>query len=274
MRTRLALLAAVVLGIVAAIGVRSYIKEVDRKSVEGRKLVGILVARETLKRGDEVRDSLVREQQVDQAAVTGMHILYDQRRGYIGQRVTRQVPTGEAILKEDFITISEEPSIDRQRIRPGWRAITLGADQISGVAGLIRPGSRVDIIGTFRERGVGPEAAAAEETLLLAANVEVLAIDNRSEMRVPVRPGRRSPFEQGYSSITLHVLPIEASILAYAQTAGKLVFILRNADETTAAGADFKDPVTKPLFKALLDDAQRKRMEKLKEVLPARTGLE
>ncbi|NQT86057.1 hypothetical protein HQ560_04790, partial [bacterium] len=143
MRTRLALLAAVILGIVATIGVRAYLRQKDEQYIKDSVRVEILVARESLRPGDVLRESAVKGLMADQKVVSSMHILYDQRSGYLGQRLNRQVRTDKPIMKDAFVAINVE-GIEKRGILSGWRAITVGADQISGVAGLIRPRSRVD----------------------------------------------------------------------------------------------------------------------------------
>jgi len=272
MRTRLALLAAVVLGIVATIGVRKYIADIDRQKLMDERRVPILVARESLRPGDVLRESSVKSRMVDEKVVSSMHILYDQRAGYLGQRLNRQLRTDEPIMKTAFVRV-EAPDLEDRSILPGWRAITVGADQISGVAGLIRPGSRVDIIATRREQSMGPATQSSAVSEVLATNVEVLAIDNRTSMQMPVRPGGRSQFDQGYSSITLHVLPIEASLLAYAQGVAKLTFILRNSADTTAGEREDTPAVSKENFQSIIDAARNKRKSEIEKAPPVRTGL-
>jgi pilus assembly protein CpaB len=263
MRTRLALLAAIVLGIVAAVGVKHYL---TRKDIEYEKKgvrVGIAVAREKLKAGDVLRDGAIARKEVDKAAVTDMHILYDQRKNWLGQKLTRQIGTGQAVLATYFVRQPESEEFTRRKIRRRWRAMTIGTDQIAGVAGLITPGSRVDLLGTFRDRGVGPSAEQTVVTRVLARNVEVLAVDNRSNLRLAAARGRLGAMDQGYSSVTLHVNPLEAALLTYAQATGKITFVLRHGDETTS-GEDDVEPVTHQMFLELLHRAEQRRIRDAK----------
>jgi Flp pilus assembly protein CpaB len=91
----------------------------------------------------------------------------------------------------------------------------------------------VDILGTFRESGGGANVAASVVTRVVARNVEVIAVDNRTELTLPARATGRAPQgERGYSSITILVTPLEASLLTFAQGAGKLTCTLRRTDDT------------------------------------------
>jgi pilus assembly protein CpaB len=262
MRTKLALLAAIILGFLAAIGVRSY---VERKKIEVEgvgKRVGITVARESLNAGDVVREHMLKRLDVDAGAVTDMHILYDQRKSWLGQGLTRKVRANHALMKDHFMPPEtwEPPS---RKVDRGMRFVTLGTDQIAGVAGLITPGSRVDILGTFRVRGRGPESAGTVVTKLIARNVEVMALDNRTDLRAPVRGGRRGAPQMsgGYSSLTLHVTALEAAILTFAQATGKISFTLRNIQDDY--GREVPD-ITLSEFDALVAEAARLRAQKSK----------
>jgi len=263
MRTKLALLAAVILGFLAAIGVRHY---VERKKLElegGARRAAIAVARETINRGDILREHMIKPVEVEEVAVSAMHVLYDQRRSWIGMPLARKVKAGDPLMKTDFVAPSDVTETASRRIEPGWRAITVGANQISGVAGLITPGARVDILGTFREQGGGPNAAALTVTKVIARNVEVIAVDNRTALSVAARPGFRSPLtDRGYSSITVHVTALEASLLTFAQGSGQLTFALRRTDDVEMKAVP---PVTASELDAIIAAAAQERERLLRQ---------
>ena len=165
MGTRIALVAAIILGILAAIGVRMYVsrKESDIKGSEKR--VTIAIARQTLNKGQELRDSDIRSVDVQATAVTDQHILYDQRKRYLDQPLNRKVTAGRPLMKNYLLTEEAAEQFPERKIRgENMRAMTLGTDQISGVAGLISPGNRVDIIGTFRVPAAGTGGGAQAST--------------------------------------------------------------------------------------------------------------
>lgn len=232
MRTRLALLAAVILGILAAVGVKMYVTQTTKRVKGEYKRVAIAIARRRIKPKDFLKDSDIRPVEVEVQAITEDHILFDARHRWLRLPLRRQVPAGKPILQSYFV--EETPEADRMsgKIDTRWRAITIGTDQIAGVAGLITPNSRVDILGTFRVPGRGPESATTMVTKVIARNVQVVAVDHRTDLRIPVRAGRRgAALDYGYSSVTLHVTPLEASLLIFAQQAGKISFALRNSGD-------------------------------------------
>ena len=262
MRTKLALLAAVVLGILAAIGVQKIISEKEREVAEKTRRVRIAIARETLNVGDLLQGSKVGGLDVEEAAVTDMHILFDQVKPYLGQTVMRKVPANNCLMKTYFIAAPEREEFSVKKVDRDMRAVTVGTDQVAGVAGLITPGSRVDVIGTFRVAGRGPETTATVVTKVIARNVQVLAVDNRTDARVPLRPGRGGDADRGYSSITLHVNPLEASLLTFAQSNGKIAFTLRNLDDRTMEPVP---DITLPEFDNLVAEADRRRAQSIQK---------
>jgi len=262
MRTKLALVAAVILGFLAAIGVRSYITQKEIEIDQPHTRVSVVVARETVNRGALLREHMVKPFDTEVAMVTDMHILWNQRGSWLGQPVARKISVDQPIMKEYFL---RPENIDEasQKIGPGMRAVTIGTDQISGVAGLLVPGSRVDVLGTFRVTASGPQGAATVVTKLIAQNVQVLATDRRTSLSIPLRGGRRSGrLEQGYSSITLHVSAMEALLLTFAQNTGKLSFTLRYTDDDDTG--EKLPEITLEQFDSLIHEAARMRALKAK----------
>ncbi len=227
MRTKLALLAAVILGFLAAIGVRSYVEQKESEIRGKGRRVAIASARVDIMRGTPLRKDMINSVEIDHEGVCRMHIPMSEIDRFMGTPLSGKVQAGEPLMRLDFVDTGAGESAGF-RIRAGWRAVTIGVNQISGVGGLIAPNSRVDILGTFREGGGGPNVAASVVTRVVARNVEVIAVDNRTELTLPVRAGGRAPqADRGYSSITLLVTPLEASLLTFAQGAGNLSCVLR-----------------------------------------------
>ena len=236
MGTKIALVAAIVLGILAAVGVRMYLERTKTDIIGGEKRVTIAVARQTLNKAQELKDSDIRSVDVQATAVTDQHILYDQRKRYLNQPLNRKVTAGRPIMK-NYLLAADADFPDTSIRGENMRAMTLGTDQISGVAGLISPGNRVDIIGTFRVpaagTGGGAQASTKTETKVIARSVEILAVDNRTSNRVPVHAGRRgAQLDSGYSSVTVLVTPQEALVLTFAQNTGKISFAMRRSGDT------------------------------------------
>jgi pilus assembly protein CpaB len=119
-------------------------------------------------------------------------------------------------------------------LNPGSRAVTVNLTPSSGLAGLVFPGDRVDLIGTFRVPDESKDAKNniprfASETVL--SDIRVLAVDQRvDDQNKEVVIAKTA---------TLEVTPKQVEILALVGELGKFSLSLRSlahADEANAGG--------------------------------------
>lgn len=117
-------------------------------------------------------------------------------------------------------------------LRTGMRAVSIGVDATSGIAGFVFPGDQVDILLTHTlpsEDSQQPHKAT--ETIL--KDVRVLAIDQRvsSKQTEPVL----------VHNVTVEVTPKQSEIIAVTTAMGKLSLSLRSIARSED---DAADPVT------------------------------
>ena len=160
----------------------------------------------------------------------------------------------------------------------GMRAITIGVNEIKGVAGFIKPGSHVDVLATLNY-GVTPlspsvtagQSAPQKEdvkiTTTVLQDIKVLAVAQQLYADHPTGGDTHkttnattssSPvIQQPASSITLAVTPKQAEILALAENQGDLKLVLRqqeDAEQLSLGGAGDPDVVTDTtIFTRVLD---------------------
>ncbi|MBU9711582.1 Flp pilus assembly protein CpaB [Evansella tamaricis] len=116
-------------------------------------------------------------------------------------------------------TLIEENNKEMLEIESGKRAITIPVDEVQSVAGLITPGSYVDVISIL-PIPVGEETTSR----ILLHGVKVLAVDKtvvveEDQQNVP------------YDKITLEVTPEEGVTLAFAKEAGVITLMLIGVDD-------------------------------------------
>ena len=108
---------------------------------------------------------------------------------------------------------------------PGMRAITVPVNAITGVAGFVFPGDRVDIMLTQEVPG-GGDGPPLKVTETIVRNVRVLATDQR------IDPSPRNEEGQAVvrtsANVTFEVTPKLAEKVAVAQTLGGLSLTLRS----------------------------------------------
>ncbi|MEO8593087.1 MAG: Flp pilus assembly protein CpaB [Candidatus Solibacter sp.] len=135
-------------------------------------------------------------------------------------------------------------------IERGYRAVSVQITDVSGVAGLVQPGSHVDVIFTRP----GSMAEATSSTIL--QNVKVIstgrtvAVGQTLDPRAPKSP-----------TITLVLRPDDAQKLELAKSQGKIGLSLRNPldSEQNASTEPVTTEVLDPMISARLARARRGR---------------
>lgn len=148
----------------------------------------------------------------------------------------------------------------------GLRAVSIGAADVMGVGGLVRPGNRVDILGTFeygRPTGISQSgtityADERTETRLMMQDVRVLAVDQEHRRRgaaprpVPAATpadedatlAPLEPEDRSIQHVTVLVSLRQAQELILAQEIGVLTLALRsNLDAGRVESLPNMDPM-------------------------------
>jgi len=147
------------------------------------------------------------------------------RRDLVGAMVRRTLAIGDVIQPRDVMRPGDHGFLAAV-LSPGMRAVTVGVDVVSGSAGLIWPGDRVDVIltETMPDRAAPPGRQVAAETVL--ADVRVIAIDQRLvEGATPDDPAGK-----GARTVTLEVTAAQAERVAVATRLGHLSLSVRSAE--------------------------------------------
>lgn len=105
-------------------------------------------------------------------------------------------------------------------IPQGKRAITIPINEVIGVAGFIKPGEKVDLIGTIQPRG---HSESTSWTLL--QDIEVLAVSQ--EMGISGDGNSQGVNGKVGTSVTLAVTPLEAEKVVLSKEKGTLHLALR-----------------------------------------------
>jgi pilus assembly protein CpaB len=135
----------------------------------------------------------------------------------LGAMVRRNLVKGDVIQAGDALNPGDRGFLAAV-LGPGMRAITVGVDAVSGLAGLVWPGDRVDLILTQSQDGadVAPAHRISGETVL--HDVRVLAIDRQLVQGAT----SESPETQMVRTVTLEVTPSDAARVAVATRLGHL----------------------------------------------------
>ena len=147
------------------------------------------------------------------------------RRALIGAMVRTTMQPGDPILPSN-IARPHDSGFLASVVAPGRRAVTVAVDAVSGTAGLIWPGDRVDVILLQTTDDVTKPIGrrVASETILHA--VRVVAIDQ--QLAQGAEPGAKEG--PAARTITLEVEPRQVEQLAVAARLGKLSFSVLAAE--------------------------------------------
>lgn len=145
-----------------------------------------------------------------------------------GAVVRRAVEDGAPITDKDVV-FPDSPGFLAAALQPGFRAVSVAIDDVTGNAGLIIPGDRVDLILTHRMGESGSDGTppkVASETVL--ADVRVIAVG--SALRAPDGSEAQPQSHQANNArtVTLEVSPRDAETVAVASRLGNLSLALRS----------------------------------------------
>lgn len=228
------LIAAVVVGLFAAFLVYMYGQEMQE---EKEQLVAdphdVVVAATDISAGMPLSEDNITTQAVPAQFLPANPLLSEDINIYVGQPVAQDIEAGSMILTSDF-AVAEVARTLSARVPSQERALTVPVDAVAGVGGLLQPGDRVDILGTFpvgQRDELIPEASGGESigyvTMSLLQNVTLLAVGQRiADVAEGAQPGAG-----GYGHVTMAMTPDEAELMVIAQTRGDLTLLLRNRED-------------------------------------------
>ena len=184
----------------------------------------ILVAAADLPTGTLLKPEHLKWQAWPQNAITPAYFAQDQFKveDFVGAVIRRGVAIGEPLQATAVVKPGERGFLAAV-LKPGMRAISIGVGEITGIAGMMLPGDRVDMLLTqtlpaeANTEG-GKQDRHATETVL--ENVRILAIDQTlDDIKGQPVSGKVA---------TLEVTPKQAEMIAVIGELGRVQFSLRS----------------------------------------------
>lgn len=245
MKNVVAIVAAVMLGLVAVLAVSSYVSGIQEAAA--KQLVTAVAAARDIAKGDQITIEDLEQKEVKKDDNV---IAWEDRAMVVaGQTASIPIKSGDVIKRTMFS--EAERRFAKDLLKPNQRAVTLPVDNDSGFAGMLVPGDVIDILITYVPTGqmlaslgaAGTKPPGGAEggseaptggmvTTWMMQNVTIIALDNRTTMGVYNAEGSDYNAKQ-YSTITIAVPPDEAQLIIFSrQSAGvKMTFLLRNPDD-------------------------------------------
>lgn len=213
--------------------------------VVSEKLVSVVVAAKPLSPGLILSESLLAVRELPQAWVLPNALSEETLDEALGRELVRAVASGAPLSMADLA----EPQVATgyPQARPGYRLLSIPADETSSVSGLIRVGDRVDLwsAATIAPLAVtSPEVQVithqsqdASHARLLAEALKVVAVGGRYQQ--PSSSPSKRPLDgasERYSSLTLEVPAALVESVLSAQSLGRVVALLRPDPSTLKLG--------------------------------------
>jgi pilus assembly protein CpaB len=151
----------------------------------------------------------------------------------VGQMAAIDIPAG-GVLTAGALTKPTPVPVGLQ-VPPGMRAISIPIDMVKGVAGLIKPGDRVDVLSMPPRGENDPRAYAFLRDILVLAVGQDIVNPAAAPVQNATGPVQATPAPPPAATATLAVTPQQADQLASADLNTTLRLALRPANERASS---------------------------------------
>jgi|SRR5579872_4028278 len=201
----------------------------------------VLVAKGKVPTGSFLRPENLRWERWPENGIAPSYVLDTKRKleDYIGAVVRVGLNDGEPITDARVVKPGESGFLSAV-LEPGDRAITVNLTPSSGLAGLVFPGDRVDLVASFKIEFEGKQDGTAHlpryASETVESNLKVLAVDQRvDDQNKEIVVAKTA---------TLEVTPKQAEVIAIVGEIGKFSLSLRSIAQQDDPGATDKESRT------------------------------
>ncbi len=211
-------LIALVVGLFAGTMHLVYVNGLEQE-LSGGKKVAVLVTAKKIESGDTVSKGNLATRIVPSVCVDKRTVLASESEEVLELAAEVEIEMDQIVQWTDFAQRKDPLENDlAMHIKSGQRAMTIQVDGALSMGGMLKPGHRVDILGTFTKSG---SMRGDKVTVTLLQNISVLATGKN--LGETDSSGKKKPF----TTVTLSVGLEEAEILSLATTKGTLSLALR-----------------------------------------------
>jgi pilus assembly protein CpaB len=223
---------AVIFGLLTCYFIYDFLVSVEKKMTEGETQEVVIVVQ------DVASKTLLTKEMLAVKKVVADYIHPQALRKTeeaIGSITLTALVKGEQLLKSKIVKKDDTTKGLAYLIPHGKRAVSIAVDDVSGVAGLLKPGDKVDVTAVI---GI-PDSAGKEvpHSLVVLQEITVLAVGKNLEEKT----GKGDNSKEEDKTVTLAVTVEEARPLLLASQKGALRLLLRSpVDSSTVKTNPFK----------------------------------
>ncbi len=219
-------------GLVASIGISQVLENrPENAGIPEMEMVSIYVAKKEIKVGEIIQEKTIslEEWPADRAPASVITELEE----VVNRRSRQQIFVGEPILTGKLIGENEKAVDAAERIRPGYRAVTVLVNEAVAVGNLLKPGDSVDVLVYLRAGGDIPQTTM--KTIL--EKVRVFAINDTMD-RIEGKNGASIKAK----TVTLEVEPSQVELITLADAIGRIRLSARRPDDELDSNAEGVTP--------------------------------
>ncbi|MTI82203.1 MAG: Flp pilus assembly protein CpaB [Firmicutes bacterium] len=220
MRNKLILLLALVFAIIAAFGTYKYLESVKETYRTSGNFSQVATAKQKISAKTPINDQMLEFIEMPVEYIMPGAIV--DAKDAVGKLARSDIYPGEQILSNKLIGKNDPAGGLSAKVEPGKRAVTIPANNVSALHGLLGIGDNVDVLVTFDT----PNGKVATSTII--HKVPVLAVNKRIQ---GTSGGQEEP-----STVTLMVTPSQAQMIVLAKERGGLHMVLRSPKDDNAPG--------------------------------------
>lgn len=226
MSNKKVLLLALLCGLLTAVALNFYLQSVKDSvtNVKTKKvaIAAVRIPAQTLITAEKVAFKALPIEYVHGSAVSDLSQV-------VGYTSRAEIEAGETILQTKLAPKESTRNTLAYTVPLGMRAISISVNEQTGVAGLLKPGDRVDVLGTvdIEITSADPNVNTVKETKthVILQNAPVLAVGANFNASGSTG-GEEQAKEQG-KTVTLAVPPDRMQLVAHLANKGKLFLTLR-----------------------------------------------
>ena len=205
-RRTLILIVGVVIAALAALATWRYLDTADERAYDDAKLVKVFRVAKDIPKGTAGENALA-EDMIESASIPqefrpGTALTSDSINSIRGKVALTNLSAGQVVVDGMFVDPRVATVSFAERIPAGQVAITISVDQVKGVAGLLVPGDKVNMM-----------IVEGDEARFLYQNVNILAIGATA---APEAGETQAVTNPGSGLLTLAVPPEAAERIAFA----------------------------------------------------------
>ena len=228
----------VLFGLAGALGLAGFVATQQYlHGQEDERKVPVLVAKTAIRVGDPVTAENSGFKEIAVSSLPQQPITGPEQ--FEGKYAGSNFGPGEVIVQTK---VSEDFGNDSRKIPKGMRAFTTFVDKTKSHAGLLRPGDRVDVMGSFDVTETDPLSKRQNRYKMIRSvlgDVEVWAVGATvvgADQSGGDRESEKDTSRSDSSTVSLLLDPVQAVRLAGAESEGTLFLSLRHPDDDSDPG--------------------------------------